>query len=173
MARTTAGELPAAPDTGTPEPPWHTELHRIAYAFSAVAQDHPRLLPVVATRALAVPVARRPAPLLQLTEHILAVLFRAGFDEATTLTIHRAFVAWILGCRLMDGRQVVDDPEEPDPALRLGLHRLPAAAHPRLRALVPRMAEYDGEQEMTAGLDSLLGRMPRAPLDAFYGRSAP
>ncbi|MEU5118416.1 TetR/AcrR family transcriptional regulator C-terminal domain-containing protein [Streptomyces asoensis] len=168
MARTTAGELPAAPDTGTPEPPWHTELHRIAYAFSAVAQDHPRLL-----RALAVPVARRPAPLLQLTEHILAVLFRAGFDEATTLTIHRAFVAWIPGCRLVDGRQVVDDPEEPDPAVRLGLHRLPAAAYPRLRALVPRMAEYDGEQEMTAGLDSLLGRMPRAPLDAFYGRSAP
>ncbi|GGP33715.1 TetR/AcrR family transcriptional regulator [Streptomyces melanogenes] len=150
-------------------PAWRAELRRIARAFAAVVHAHPEILPVVATRPLTVPVARRPAPLLQLTEHILAVLGRAGFDDAATLTIYRAFVAWNIGRLLVDRRQVVDNPEEPDPLLRLGLHRLPAAEYPRLRALVPRLAEYDDEQELITGLDGLLRGMPEAPLDSFYG----
>ncbi|MCC0093565.1 TetR/AcrR family transcriptional regulator C-terminal domain-containing protein [Streptomyces flavotricini] len=152
--------------------PWRAELRRIARAFAAVVHAHREILPVVATRPLAVPVARRPAPALQLTEHILAVLGRAGFDDATALTIYRAFVAWNLGRLLVDKRQVVDDPDEPDLLLRLGLHRLPAAEYPRLRALVPKFAEYDEEQELIAGLDSLLNRMPEPPLDSFYDGSA-
>ncbi|MFG3052485.1 TetR/AcrR family transcriptional regulator [Kitasatospora sp. NPDC048239] len=153
-------------------PAWRAELRRIASAFAVVAHAHPEILPLVATRPLSVPVARRPAPALQLTEHILAVLGRAGFDDPTALTVYRAFVAWNLGCLLVDKRQVVDNPDEPDPLLRLGLHRLPAAEYPRLRALVPRLADYDDRREMLDGLDSLLDGMPEAPLDAFYGGSA-
>ncbi|WP_051805221.1 TetR/AcrR family transcriptional regulator [Streptomyces sp. NRRL F-2747] len=152
--------------------PWRAELRRIARAFAAAVHAHREILPVVATRPLAVPVARRPTPALQLTEHILAVLVRAGFDDATALTIYRAFVAWNLGRLLVDKRQVVDDPDEPDPLLRLGLHRLPAAEYPRLRALVPQFDDYDEEQELIAGLDSLLNRMPEPPLDSFYDGSA-
>ncbi|MER7674399.1 TetR family transcriptional regulator [Kitasatospora sp. NPDC096128] len=159
--RTAAGDGPHR--TG-----WRTELRRIAQAFSVVAHAHPEILPLVATRPLAVPVSRRPAPALALTEHILAVLGRAGFDDATALTIYRTFVAWNLGCLLVDKRQVVDNPDEPDPVLRLGLHRLPAADYPRLRALVPRFADFDDRAEMLAGLDSLLDGMPEPPLDAFY-----
>lgn len=164
----------SAEETGSPAdmPAWRVELRRIARAFAAVVHAHPEILPVVATRPLSVPVARRPAPVLQLTEHILAVLARAGFDDATALTIYRAFAAWNLGCLLVDKRQVIDNPDEPDLVLRLGLHRLPAAQYPRLRALVPKLAEYDDEQELMAGLDSLLSRIPEAPLDAFYGGSA-
>ncbi|MET3988088.1 TetR/AcrR family transcriptional regulator [Streptomyces sp. PvR034] len=160
------GEIPSS------APPWRAELHRIARAFAATVHAHPEILPVVAMRPLSVPVARRPAPLLKLTEHILDVLGRAGFDDATTLTIYRAFAAWILGCLLVDERRTVDNPEEPDLMLRLGLHRMPAAEYPRLRALVPRLAEYDDEREMIAGLDRLLSRVPEAPLDSFYGSSA-
>ncbi|MFI5669819.1 TetR/AcrR family transcriptional regulator [Streptomyces sp. NPDC051704] len=152
--------------------PWRAELRRIARAFAAAVHAHREILPVVATRPLAVPVARRPTPALQLTEHILAVLVRAGFDDATALAIYRAFVAWNLGWLLVDKRQVVDDPDEPDLLLRLGLHRLPAAEYPRLRALVPQFADYDEEQELIAGLDSLLNRMPEPPLDSFYDGSA-
>ncbi|MFI9319116.1 TetR/AcrR family transcriptional regulator [Kitasatospora aureofaciens] len=154
---------------GPHEPEWRTELRRIAQAFGVVAHAHPEILPLVATRPLAVPVSRRPAPALELTEHILSVLGRAGFDDSTALMIYRTFVAWNLGCLLVDKRQVVDNPEEPDPALRLGLHRLSATEFPRLRALVPRFAEFDDQAEMLAGLDSLLNGMPEPPLDAFYG----
>ncbi|WP_199815177.1 MULTISPECIES: TetR/AcrR family transcriptional regulator [Streptomyces] len=154
------------------EPGWRQELRRIAKAFAAAAHAHPEILPLVATRPLTVPMARRPAPVLELTEHILAVLGRAGFDDATALTVYRTFVAWNLGCLLVDKRQVVDNPDEPDPALRLGLHRLPAAEYPRLRALVPRFADFDDEGEMLSGLDALLDGMPPPPLDAFYGGDA-
>ncbi|MFF2044372.1 TetR/AcrR family transcriptional regulator [Kitasatospora sp. NPDC058170] len=170
--RTSADHDRAEGAAGPAVPAWRAELRRIARAFAAVAHAHPEILPLVATRPLSVPVARRPAPALQLTEHILAVLGRAGFDDTTALTVYRAFVAWNLGCLLVDKRQVVDNPDEPDPLLRLGLHRLPAADYPRLRALVPRLADYDDERELLAGLDSLLDRMPEAPLDAFYDGSA-
>ncbi|MFD7905541.1 TetR/AcrR family transcriptional regulator [Kitasatospora sp. NPDC059722] len=156
----------------SPEPAWRAELRRIARTFAAVAHAHPEILPLVATRPLAVPMARRPASVLDLTEHILAVLGRAGFDDSTALTVYRAFVAWSLGCMLVDKRQVVDNEAEPDPALRLGLHRLSAADYPRLRALVPRFADFDDEAELLAGLDSLLDRMPPSPLDGFYGGGA-
>ncbi|WP_268829431.1 hypothetical protein [Streptomyces roseoverticillatus] len=33
-------------------------------------------------------------------------------------------------------------------------------------------ASYDDGQELIAGLDSLLSRMPEAPLDSFHGGSA-
>ncbi|MFJ7243464.1 TetR/AcrR family transcriptional regulator [Kitasatospora sp. NPDC098652] len=148
---------------------WRTELRRIAQAFAVVAHAHPEILPLVATRPLAVPVSRRPAPALALTEHILSVLARAGFDDTTALTIYRTFVAWNLGFLLVDKRQVVDNPDEPDPVLRLGLHRLPAADYPRLRALVPRFADFDDRAEMLTGLDRLLDGMPEPPLDGFYG----
>ncbi|MGW1171818.1 TetR/AcrR family transcriptional regulator [Streptomyces sp. NPDC001153] len=160
-----AGAVPA-------EPPWRAELRRVARAFARVVHAHPEILPVVATRPLSVPVARRPRAWLQLTEHMLAVLARAGFDDATALTVYRTFVAWTLGCLLVDKRQVVDDPDEPDVMLRLGLHRLSAAEYPRLRALVPRFGDYDDEQELMTGLDILLGRLPEPPLDAFYGGGA-
>ncbi|MFG3009133.1 TetR family transcriptional regulator [Streptomyces cinerochromogenes] len=152
------------------EPLWRTELRRVARAFACVVHAHPEVLPVVAVRPLSVPVARRSEPWLQLTEHVFAVLARAGFDDRAALTIYHTFVSWTLGCLLVDKRQVVDNPEEPDPVLRLGLHRLSAADYPRLRALVPRFVEYDDERELTDGLDSLLSRMPEAPRDAFYDR---
>ncbi|CAM5611037.1 MULTISPECIES: TetR/AcrR family transcriptional regulator [Streptomyces] len=155
------------------EPHWRTELRRIARAFAGVVHAHPEVLPVVAVRPLAVPVARRPEPWLQLTEHMFAVLARAGFDDPTALTVYRTFVSWTLGCLLVDKRQAVDNPEEPDPVLRLGLHRLSAADYPRLRALVPHLADYDDERDLTNGLDSLLSRMPEAPRDAFYGPKGP
>ncbi|MGK4579708.1 TetR/AcrR family transcriptional regulator [Kitasatospora sp. HPMI-4] len=155
-----------------PERAWRAELRRIAAAVASVAHAHPAILPLVATRPLSIPMARRPAPVLQLTEHLLAVLERAGFDHATSLVIYRMFVAWSLGCLLVDKRQVIDNPDEPDPVLRLGLHRLPADQYPRLRAMVPLLAEYDDQEELLTGLDSLLSRMPDAPLDSFYGGRA-
>ncbi|MFF4378466.1 TetR/AcrR family transcriptional regulator [Kitasatospora sp. NPDC001547] len=164
--------LRAGAGRGSHEAGWRTELRRIARAFAATAHAHPEILPLVATRPLAVPITRRPVSVLELTEHILAVLGRAGFDDAGALTVYRTFVAWNLGCLLVDKRQVVDNPSEPDPALRLGLHRLPATDYPRLRALVPRFAEFDDEAEMLSGLDSLLDGMPEPALDDFYGGDA-
>ncbi|GAA2794815.1 TetR/AcrR family transcriptional regulator C-terminal domain-containing protein [Kitasatospora paracochleata] len=135
---------------------WRAEVHRIAAVFCAVADTHPALLPLVVARPLSVPLARRPTSMLRLNERLLDLIGRGGFDGAQALWIYRALAGWILGYLLVDKRQIVDNPDEPEPLLRLGLHRLPAAEYPRLRALAPLLAEHDAPTELAAGLDILL-----------------
>ncbi|MFJ8471284.1 TetR/AcrR family transcriptional regulator [Kitasatospora sp. NPDC094011] len=149
---------PVRPDRGLA---WRAELHRIADVFQQVADAHPRLFPLVVTRPLTVPLARRSAPMLQLNERLLALFGRAGFDDRTALRIYRTVVGWVLGYLVVDKRQMVDNPDEPEPMLRLGLHRLPVTEYPRLRALASLMADHDPEEELRAGLDILLDRVER------------
>jgi hypothetical protein len=51
---------------------------------------------------------------------------------------------------------LVDNPEETDDLLRLGLHRLPITEFPLLCSLAPVLASYDGAAELGRGLDILL-----------------
>ena len=50
----------------------------------------------------------------------------------------------------------VDNPDETDDLLRLGLHRLPIGEFPLLRGLASVLAAYDGAAELERGLDILL-----------------
>jgi hypothetical protein len=98
--------------------------------------------------------------MLQLNERLLSLIADAGYDDRGGLRLYRALVGWVIGYLLVEKRAVVDNPAEPDPLLRLGLHRLPAADYPHLRATVPLLAEHDAPAELMAGLDLLLDRMP-------------
>ena len=53
-------------------------------------------------------------------------------------------------------QELVDNPDETDDLLRLGLHRLPIGEFPLLRGLAPVLAAYDGAAELERGLDILL-----------------
>jgi hypothetical protein len=53
-------------------------------------------------------------------------------------------------------QELVDNPDETDDVLRLGLHRLPIREFPLLRSLAPVLAAYDGAAELERGLDILL-----------------
>ncbi|WP_179893278.1 MULTISPECIES: TetR/AcrR family transcriptional regulator [unclassified Streptomyces] len=150
---------PAGPDgaAGAAESPdWRACLHRIAQATLGVALRHPHVVPLLATRLLATPLARRPLPVLRTDERVLALLHAGGFSEADTVRIHRRFTAWLLGYLLVELRAMDDDPGEPDPAFRLGLHRIPAGELPRLRATAVRLVDRGGPDELAAGLDALL-----------------
>jgi hypothetical protein len=50
----------------------------------------------------------------------------------------------------------VQNPDETDELLRLGLYLLPAREFPRLRELAAELARYDGERELAEGLDVIL-----------------
>lgn len=146
----------ADPDGAAGPPDWRTRLHRIARATLDVALRHPQVVPLLATRLLATPLARRPLPVLRTDERVLALLHAGGFSESDTVRIHRRFTAWLLGYLLVELRAMDDDPGEPDPAFRLGLHRIPAGELPRLRATAVRLVDRGGPDELTAGLDALL-----------------
>lgn len=154
---TTEPELPAAAET----PAWRSGLHRVARTMYDVCLAHPQAVPLLATRLLAVPLARRPAAVLRNHERVLVLLREAGFDEATASGVFRAFTAWLLGYVSVELQPTVDNPEEPDPAFRLGLHRLSAQELPTLRQTAVSLAERGGPDSLAAGLDGLLDRFAR------------
>ncbi|MFE5792679.1 TetR/AcrR family transcriptional regulator [Streptomyces sp. NPDC056503] len=159
--RRTGAEGPEESAVGPPD--LREALHGIARELYRVAVEHPNVISLCASRPLTVPLARRPQAVLRVHERLLALLRAAGLDDGTALRVYRAFISWVLGYIVIDLRAVVDDPEEPDPAFRLGLHRLPARDFPMLREYGPALAERGGEEQLTAGLDALLTSLGRDP----------
>ncbi|MEU0201157.1 MULTISPECIES: TetR family transcriptional regulator [unclassified Streptomyces] len=135
---------------------WRAGLHRIARATYDVCLAHPQAVPLLATRLLAVPLARRPAAVLRDHERVLALLRQAKLDEATVSAVFRAFTAWLLGYVAVELRPMVDNPDETDPAFRLGLHRLSAKELPTLRETAASLVGQGGPEGLAAGLDALL-----------------
>ena len=150
--------LTAEPGPSTEEPAWRSELHRIARATYNVCLAHPQAVPLLTTRMLAVPLAQRPLAVLKDHERVLALLREAGLDETRIPAIFRAFTAWLLGYVSAELRPMVDNADEPDPAFRLGLHRMPPQELPTLRETAPALADRGGPEGLAAGLDALLDR---------------
>jgi AcrR family transcriptional regulator len=159
-----------APDTpGEPLIPqaragdWRGELHRTVREIHRVSLRHPRVVPLYATRMLAVPLAGRPRTVLLAQERVLALLAGAGLDDGRTRLAYRAVMAWALGYVFVEPTAVVENADEPEPAIRLGLHRMPAHEMPHLRAAAPALAEPAGEEVLAVGLDALLDRFLGGP----------
>ena len=138
------------------DPDWQAQLRTVARNYRALALAHPRVVPLLVTRPLATPLGLRPSGTLRPLEDILALLTRAGFSGPQALHIYRALFGFLHGHVLDELQELVDNPDETDDLLRLGLHRLPLAEFPLLRSLAPVLAVYDGAAELERGLDILL-----------------
>ena len=112
-------------------------LRAIARSYRALALAHPHVVPLLVTRPLATPLALRPPGTLRPLEDILTLLTRAGFSGPHALHIYRALFGFLHGHVLNELQELVDNPDETDDLLRLGLHRLPLAEFPLLRSLAP------------------------------------
>ncbi len=138
------------------DPDWAAELRAVARRFRALALAHPHVVPLIVTRPLATPLGLRPPGTLRPLEDILALLTRAGFSGPDALHVYRALFGFLHGHVLDELQELVDNPDETDDLLRLGLHRLPITEFPLLRSLAPVLASYDGAAELERGLDILL-----------------
>ena len=138
------------------DPDWAAQLRTVARDYRRLALAHPHIVPLVVTRPLATPLALRPHGTLRPLEDILALLTRAGFSGPDALHIYRALFGFLNGHILNELQELIDNPEETDDLLRLGLHRLPLKQFPLLRSLAPALASYDGATELELGLDILL-----------------
>ena len=138
------------------DPDWHAQLRAVARGYRALALAHPHVVPLLVTRPLATPLALRPPGTLRPLEDILTLLTRAGFSGPDALHIYRALFGFLHGHVLNELQELVDNPDETDDLLRLGLHRLPLSEFPLLRSLAPVLAGYDGAAELERGLDILL-----------------
>jgi AcrR family transcriptional regulator len=141
---------------------WEAQLRSVARRFRRIALAHPNVVPLLVTRPLATPLALRPRGTLRPLEDILALLTRAGFSGADALHIYRALFGFLHGHILNELQEIVENPDETDDLLRLGLHRLPIQEFPLLRGLAPVLASYDGAAELERGLDILLAGLQTA-----------
>jgi len=138
------------------DPDWAAQLRAVAHGYRALALAHPNVVPLLVTRPLATPLALRPRGTLRPLEDILTLLIRAGFSGPDALHIYRAFFGFLNGHILNELQELVENPDETDDLLRLGLHRLPLSEFPLLRSLAHALASYDGAAELERGLDILL-----------------
>ncbi|MDF9750451.1 TetR/AcrR family transcriptional regulator C-terminal domain-containing protein [Arthrobacter sp. ES3-54] len=145
-------ELAIFPD----DPDWQAQLRRIAHDLREIALRHPNVVPLLVTRPLSTPLGLRPLGTLRPLEQILSLLIDAGFAPADALHVYRAYYGYLYGHILNELQEFIVDPEENEALLRLGLHRLPPKDFPRLRALAPVLADYDGEAELDQGISILL-----------------
>jgi AcrR family transcriptional regulator len=117
------------------DPDWTAQLRDVARQYRALALAHPNVVPLLVTRPLATPLALRPRGTLRPLEDVLALLTGHVLNEL---------------------QELVENPDETDDLLRLGLHRLPIGEFPLLRGLAHALASYDGAAELERGLDILL-----------------
>jgi AcrR family transcriptional regulator len=143
------------PDSA-PDGDWQAALRRTAHTFRRVALTHPHVVPLLVTRPLSNPLARRPLGTLRPLEDLLELFITAGFDHHGALHAARLFTGFLYGHVLHELQERVDDPDETDDLLRLGLHRLPITQFPRLRSLASVLATYDGAAELDEGLTIML-----------------
>jgi len=135
---------------------WTAQLRVVARDYRALALAHPNVVPLLVTRPLATPLALRPRGTLRPLEDLLALLTRAGFSGPDALHIYRAFFGFLNGHVLNELQELVENPDETDDLLRLGMHRLPLSEFPLLRSLAHALACYDGAAELERGLDILI-----------------
>ena len=138
------------------DPDWVAQLRSVARDYRALALAHPHVVPLLVTRPLATPLGLRPQGTLRPLEDILTLLARAGISGPDALHIYRALFGFLHGHVLNELQELVENPDETDDLLRLGLHRLPIAEFPMLRSLASVLASYDGAAELERGLDILL-----------------
>ena len=138
------------------DPDWNGQLRAVARGYRSLALAHPNVVPLLVTRPLATPLALRPHGTLRPLEDLLALLTSAGFSGPDALHIYRAFFGFLNGHLLNELQELVENPDETDDLLRLGLHRLPLGEFPLLRSLARALAAYDGATELESGLDILL-----------------
>ena len=138
------------------DPDWASQLRTIARDYRALALAHPYVVPLLVTRPLATPLGLRPPGTLRPLEDVLELLPRAGYSGSDALHIYRALFGFLHGHVLNELQELVENPDETDDLLRLGLYRLPIAEFPLLRSLAPVLASYNGAAELERGLDILL-----------------
>ena len=104
------------------DPDWAAQLRTVARACRRLALAHPHAVPLLVTRPLATPLALRPPGTLRPLEDILTLLSRAGFTGPDALHIYRALFGFLRGHVLNELQELIDNPDETDDLLRLGLH---------------------------------------------------
>lgn len=136
--------METATDAIDPDGPWDGIARRLAHVYRDLAVRHPRVLPLLATRAQRSPVA------LAAVETLTAAMRRDGLPDRVTADAPLVLFGFLNGYLLAT---VAPDPERGT----TGTDDLDADAYPSLAALAPLLAGFGGEAEFERMLDTVVG----------------
>ncbi|MEW1914138.1 hypothetical protein AB0442_37945 [Kitasatospora sp. NPDC085895] len=133
------------------DPDWTARLRAVAHRFRALALAHPNVVPLLVTRPLATHWPCAPGYASSPRSHPHPAPPRR-LQRPNALPIYRALFRLLNGPVLDELQELVDDPDETDDLLRLGLHRLPIGEFLLQRSL----ATHGGTAALECGLHILL-----------------
>lgn len=145
---------------------WQAFLIHVAHAIRSIAEDHPHLFPLVATRPPAAPWLRPPLRSLGLVEDFLDGLTARGLPDDHAVHVYKAFTGFLLGHLLLEVAERNADTGPPDEPLNEGGadvetpdSSLSLDDFPTVRRLQPRLTEHNARAEFERALESLLNRL--------------
>ncbi|MGW5670792.1 TetR/AcrR family transcriptional regulator [Micromonospora sp. NPDC003776] len=132
-----------APDAIDPDGPWDDIAWRVAHVYRNMALRHPRVLPLLATRAQRSPVA------LAAVETLIAAMLRDGLPDRVAADAPLALFGFLNGYLLATVRPAPEDGAT-------SMDDVDADAYPALAALAPLLAGFGSEAEFERMLDMVL-----------------
>ena len=153
---------------------WEDALRSAAHAFRRIALDHPRMVPLLVTRPMTMPLDLLAPSGLRWLDDLLALLVTAGFDAAGASHAHRFYTGFLAGHLLHEFQEMVDRPVTEHPVLQLGGVPAQEAVPRNEDAPAPPgvNARYNGGIELVLGLDIVLTGL-RTRLDAANDTTEP
>jgi len=148
------GEAIAAAALGPspPYPHWRGRVRQLFMGLHALAEAHPRALPLISAAVLRTPSGRR------WMEELMSTLLGAGFDADRAATVYHVLGAYTLG--LGYARMLGDEVHTGDIVAQLAGHW---ADYPSMMQVGLRLAVWDRPGEFETGLDVLLAHFAATP----------
>jgi TetR/AcrR family transcriptional regulator, tetracycline repressor protein len=147
---------------------WQAYLQWLAHSVRALAREHPRVFPLIATRHPAAPWLRPPLRSLRVVEDFLATLISRGFSDARAVTAYRAFSSFLLGHLLLEASLLGAETGPAEEPLDEGNSDVPNTDQkldlekfPHIQRLEGQLSEDHAGPEFERALEDLLDRLDR------------
>lgn len=135
--------LETATEAIDPDGPWEAIARRMAHVYRDMALRHPRVLPLLATRAQRSPVA------LAAVETLTAAMRRDGLPDRVTADVPLVLFGFL------NGYLLATVPPDPEPGTTT-IDDIDPEEYPSLAALAPLLAGFGSEAEFERLLDTVL-----------------
>jgi AcrR family transcriptional regulator len=137
---------------------WQDYLQTLAAGVRRLAQTHPRVFPLVASRPPAAPWLRPPLRSLRWVEAFLEGLAGYGFSHTSSVAAYRAFATFLLGHLLLETSAATAMPTDPADDIEF-IESNDLADYPLITELGPELAVDMFGDEFDAALEDLINRL--------------
>lgn len=142
---------------------WQEFLQQMAHGVRAIALEHPKIFPLVATRPPAAPWLRPPLRSLRWVEGFLQGLRHYGIEGRDSVMVYRSFSTFLLGHLLLESSTYAVEPHLTAADDIEFVETNDLAAYPRLMELSPELSLETFGNEFEDSLEEMINRMAVGP----------